>query len=73
MSFYFMTFLSYCIVLNEWQNDLFTYHTSDSRSKYLKSMEVWCWRRMAEISWTDRVKNEEVLSQGVIERPTCKK
>jgi hypothetical protein len=28
--------------------------------KYLESFETWCWRRM-EISWTDRVRNEEVL------------
>ena len=23
--------------------------------------EMWCWRRMEKISWTDRVRNEEVL------------
>jgi hypothetical protein len=28
--------------------------------KYLESSEMWCWRRM-EISWTDRVRNEEIL------------
>jgi hypothetical protein len=28
--------------------------------KQLGSFEMWCWRRM-EISWTDRVRNEEVL------------
>ena len=28
--------------------------------KYLESSAMWCWRRM-EISWTDRVRNEEVL------------
>jgi hypothetical protein len=22
---------------------------------------MWCWRRMEKISWTDHVKNEEVL------------
>jgi hypothetical protein len=22
---------------------------------------MWCWRRMAKISWTDHVRNEEVL------------
>ena len=22
---------------------------------------MWCWRRLEKISWTDRVKNEEVL------------
>ena len=28
--------------------------------KPLESFEMWCWRRM-EISWTDHVRNEEVL------------
>jgi len=28
--------------------------------KHLEIFEMWCWRRM-EISWTDHVKNEEVL------------
>jgi hypothetical protein len=28
---------------------------------YLESFEMWCWRRMLKISWTDRVRNEEVL------------
>jgi hypothetical protein len=26
--------------------------------KYLESVEMWCWRRMEKISWTDRVRNE---------------
>jgi len=29
--------------------------------KQLESVETWCWRRMEKISWTDRVRNEEVL------------
>ena len=29
--------------------------------KYLESFETWCWRRMEKISWTDHVRNEEVL------------
>ena len=29
--------------------------------KRLESFEMWCWRRMEKISWTDHVKNEEVL------------
>ena len=29
--------------------------------KYLESFETWCWRRMEKISWTDRVRNEDVL------------
>jgi hypothetical protein len=29
--------------------------------KHLESFEMWCWRRMEKISWTDQVRNEEVL------------
>jgi hypothetical protein len=27
---------------------------------YQESVEMWCWRRM-QVSWTDRVSNQEVL------------
>ena len=29
--------------------------------KQLESFEMWYWRRIEKISWTDRVGNEEVL------------
>ena len=29
--------------------------------KHLESVQMWCWRRMEKISWTDHVRNEEVL------------
>ena len=29
--------------------------------KYLERFEMWCWRRMEKISWTDHVRNEEGL------------
>ena len=29
--------------------------------KYLESFEMWCWIRMEKISWTDHVRNEELL------------
>jgi len=29
--------------------------------KHLESFEMWCCRRMEKISWTDHVRNEEVL------------
>jgi hypothetical protein len=29
--------------------------------KQLESFKMWCWRRMEKISWTDHVRNEEVL------------
>jgi hypothetical protein len=35
--------------------------------KYLESFEMWCWRRMEKISWTDRVRNE-VLHRVKVER-----
>jgi hypothetical protein len=36
--------------------------------KYLESFEMWCWRRMEKISWTDLVRNEEVLLRVKEER-----
>jgi hypothetical protein len=29
--------------------------------KHVESFEMWCWRMMEKISWTDHVRNEEVL------------
>ena len=29
--------------------------------KHLESYEMWCWRRIEKISWTDHVRNEDVL------------
>jgi len=29
--------------------------------KHLESFEMWCWRKMEKISWTDHVRNEDVL------------
>jgi hypothetical protein len=41
---------------------------------YLESFEMWCWRRLETISWTDRVKHEGVKqSQGRKEHPTYNK
>jgi hypothetical protein len=36
--------------------------------EYFESYEMWCWRRMEKISWTDRVRNEEVLHRVKEER-----
>jgi hypothetical protein len=36
--------------------------------KYVESFETRCWRRMEKISWTDRVRNEEVLHRVKEER-----
>jgi len=29
--------------------------------KHLESFEMWCWRRMEKISWTDHVRNKYYL------------
>ena len=36
--------------------------------KHLENFEMWCWRRMENVSWTDRVRNEEVLLRVKEER-----
>ena len=36
--------------------------------KYLESFEMWCWRRMAKIGWTDHVRTEERLQRVKVER-----
>jgi hypothetical protein len=36
--------------------------------KYPESFEMWCWRRMEKISWTDRVNNEAILHRVKEER-----
>jgi hypothetical protein len=32
-----------------------------TEQKYLKRFEMWFWKRMEKISWTDHVRNGEVL------------
>ena len=47
-----------------WSMALYGAETWTLRSadqKYLESFEMWCWRRMEKISWTDHVRNEDVL------------
>jgi hypothetical protein len=42
-----------------WGAENWTLRAADQN--YLESFEMWCWRSMEKISWTDRVRNEEVL------------
>ena len=39
--------------------ETWTLRTMDQ--KHLESFEMWCWRRMEKISWTEHVRNEDVL------------
>jgi hypothetical protein len=53
--------VNYCI----WGTALYGAETWSLRAvdkKHLKSFEMWCWRRMEKIIWTDRVRNEVLLS-----------
>ena len=36
--------------------------------KYLESFDMWCWRRIEKIIWTDHVRNEEMLCRVKEER-----
>ena len=47
-----------------WSMDLYGAETWTLRAtdqKHLESFEMWRWRKMEKISWTDHVRNEEVL------------
>jgi hypothetical protein len=47
-----------------WTIDLYGAETWALRAvdqKHLVSFEMWCWRRMEKISWTDHVRNEDIL------------
>jgi hypothetical protein len=36
--------------------------------KHLESFEMWCWKRMEEIIWTDHERNEDVLLRVRVQR-----
>jgi hypothetical protein len=38
--------------------------------KHLESSEVWCWRRIEKLNWTDHVRDEEVLIRVKEQRNT---
>ena len=47
-----------------WSMALYGTETWTNRAvdqKHLEGFEMWCWRRMEKINWTDHVRNEEVL------------
>ena len=31
--------------------------------KYLESFEIWCWRRMEKIKWSEKVTKEQILDR----------
>jgi hypothetical protein len=64
--------LKFCI----WSIGLYGAETWTLRTvdqKYLESFEMWCWRGIETISWTDHVRNEEVSQRVKEERNALKK
>jgi len=54
-----------------WSRALYGAETWTPRAvdqKHLESSEMWCWRRMEKIIWTDHVRNEDVLLRVKEER-----
>jgi hypothetical protein len=33
------------------------------KRKYFESFEMWCWRRVEKIKWSEKVTNEQVLER----------
>ena len=42
-------------------NNLLRWALRAADQKHLENVEMWCWRRIEKIRWTDHVRNEEVL------------
>jgi hypothetical protein len=56
-----------------WSIDLYGAETWTLRAveqKHLECFDMWCWRWMEKISWTDHVRNEEVLLRVKEQRNT---
>ena len=48
---------SWCVAL--YDAETWTIRAVDQ--KHLESVEMWCWRRVEKISWTNHVRKEDVL------------
>ena len=57
----FLFYLSYCYIWSMALHGAETWTLRAADQKYLESFEMWCWRTLEKISWTDHVRNEEVL------------
>jgi hypothetical protein len=53
--------LAKCYIWSTALYDAETWTLREVDQKHLESFEMWCWRRMEKSSWTDQVRNEEVL------------
>ena len=51
----------YCYIWSTLQYGVETWTISENMAKRLSAFEMWAYRRMLRISWTEKVTNEEVL------------
>ena len=54
-----------------WSNALYaaeTWTMTKPDIKRLEAFEIWCWRKMLNVKWSDKVTNEEVLRKAGEER-----
>ena len=61
---FFIYFILFYILVYIWSIALCGAETWTLRAvdqKQQESFEVWCWRRMEKVGWTDHVRIEEVL------------
>jgi len=58
----------YFITVGYFFRDRYTSIAPERDQNYLKSFEIWCWRRMVEIICTSHVRNAKVLQRVKEER-----
>jgi hypothetical protein len=61
IGFIFNKRLAKCYICSIALNGAETWTLRKAGQKYLEGTEMWCWRRIEKISWTDCVRDEEVL------------
>ena len=57
-----------CYIWSTLQYGVETWTITGSMAKRLSACEMWCYRRMLRISWTEKVSNEEVLERAKIKK-----
>ena len=45
-----------------------TWTLNQETIRRIESFEMWCWRRMLKVKWTEKKTNAEVLKEAHVER-----
>ena len=57
-----------CYIWSTLQYGVETWAITESMAKRLSAFEMWSYRRMLRLSWTEKVSNEEVLERAKIKK-----